>query len=321
MRLTELFDKALSLSEARVPGLDYKDIYKGKKEPVLDKVILTLRAKDSEIMTKLALKYKNLDNLEKAIKKRRDTMNATVKEKMDDLFDAEDIWQTRVIETVSATMTLAKRSEKTAAIPPRVETQIDWQNVAAELLELLEGDLIEKGKQILQTYTKVVRIAGVPEKEPPSPALRVEPTTDDAKEKVKAESISEGVNWGSIKDWANKFLGYFNSWGKAYDKKLANITASLTESIELSFEMPGTELDEGSPSDHMAEVAANIKEVIDSFDMSTPEHKSEVINYVHGLTKNQPAYEEAFVEEFEKLTGGDIWDYISAKKLKDSKKS
>lgn len=162
-------------SEARVPGLNYKDEYKGKKDPVLDRVILTLTGKDSEILTKLGLRYKKLDNLQKMITEQRNAMNATVKEKMDDLFDAEDIFITREIDTVSATMVLAKKGPGSDAVPARVETVIEWDQVAQEIMLLLDEELLPKAQLILANYTKINRIAAIPAQEPKSPALRVEP--------------------------------------------------------------------------------------------------------------------------------------------------
>jgi hypothetical protein len=208
-------------NEARVPGLNYKEEVKSKKDPQLDRVILTLTAKDSEIMTKMAMKYKKLDNLQKMITEQRNAMNETVKQKMGEFFDAEDEFVTREIDTVSATMVLAKKGEGTAA---SVQTNVAWDQVAQEIMMLLDDELLPKAQLILANYTKVVRI---PAQEPKSPALRVTP-----KESV---GITEASVWDKLKTYGAKFSSFFKSWGAKYDAKLAVINkqlAQLGESIE-----------------------------------------------------------------------------------------
>lgn len=226
--------RAEEVDEARVPGLPYKEKPVSKKDPTIDRVILTLKGKDSEIMTKLGLGYKKLDNLEKMMKKRRDKMNAQVKEKMTELFDAEDEWRTRVIDTVSATMTLAKRGEGTAAQPEKHVTKVDYEQIALEMLSLLEGELLKKGASIVLKYTKFETIPEIPAQEPKSPALRVEPKEKD---EPFEESLNEGFNWSALKSWAHNYLEYFKSWGVSYDKKLAAIKAQMgvTESMNEIF--------------------------------------------------------------------------------------
>ena len=224
--------KIKDLLEARVPGLEYEEKLKSKSDPTIDKVTLKLAGKDSEIMTKLSNRYKRLDNLQKAITEQRNTMNATVKDKMSDLFDAEDIFRTRVIETISATMTLAKQGDKT---PASSKIVVDHEKVAAELLALLEGELLEKGKLILSKYTQTLNI---PAQEPKSPALTVK----------TSESIKEAFSWDAMKAWAGKFLDYFKSWGRSYDQKLAKIVGEMRPMGEsmIGFPMSGPGMNSGS---------------------------------------------------------------------------
>lgn len=205
MKISDIF-------EARVPGLDYKDVVKGKKDPTIDRVVLTLQSKDSEIMTKLAMKYKKLDMIMHAITEQRNKMNEVVKQKMGELFDAEDVFRTRVIETVSATMTLAKKSDPT---PASVQVKIDYEKVSAEIMGLLEGELLVKAKTILSTYTSIERI---PEQPAKSPALRVEP---------KESTVHEAINVDTLKGWAHRFLAAVKQWGAQYDKKLAVIKTQI----------------------------------------------------------------------------------------------
>lgn len=207
-------------NEARVPGLDYKNEYKGKKEPVFDRVILTLTAKDSEIMTKLAFKYKKLDNLQKMITEQRNKMNEIVKQKMDELFDAEDVLVTREIDTVSATMVLARKTPDSPAIPARVETVTEWDQVALGIMALLDDELLPKAQQLLADFTKINRIAEIPARPGKSPALTVTP---------KESRIYESTVIDKIKAYGKKILQSFLSWGKKYDFKLDTINARIAQ--------------------------------------------------------------------------------------------
>lgn len=247
--------RAEEVDEARVTGLPYKEKPVSKKDPTIDRVILTLKGKDSEVMTKLGLGYKKLDNLEKMMKKRRDKMNSQVKEKMTELFDAEDEWRTRVIETVSATMTLAKRSEGTAAQPEKHVTKVDYEQIALEMLSLLEGELLKKGASIVLKYTKFETIPEIPAQDPRSPALLVKPKEKD---EPFEESLNEGFNWSALKSWAHNYLEYFKSWGAAYDKKLAGINAQMgvNENIEMSFGMKCKDLEEDQNESTQEELVA-----------------------------------------------------------------
>jgi len=229
MKYIEILTNNLSkIQEARVPGLPYKEEPVSKTNPVIDRVILTLEAKDSELMTKIALKYKKLDNIQKAIDKRRNEMNTKVKEKMSELFDAEDVWRTRVIETISATMTLAKRSEGTAAKPEEHIVVVDYEKVSKELLSLMEGELLKAGASILLKYTKFETLPAIPAQEPKSPSLLVKPKTNKAQDAVRAESINESINWKSIKEWLHSYYESFLQWGLNYDKKLNKIKEQLS---------------------------------------------------------------------------------------------
>ena len=220
MRLKDLF-------EARVPGLKYTEKAKSKTDASIDKVILTLEGRDSERMTKLAYKYKKLDNIQKAIEKRRDEINAEVKTKMTDLFDAEDVFRTRVIETCSATMLLAKKSDDKPAQPERKVTEVDWLKVWDELKYLLDDELIVKAQSLLNKYTEIITIPATPAIPAKSPALKIEPKTADAAKAVAAESINEGFNWNSLTVWAKKYAEYFYKWGAAYDNKLNTLLSDI----------------------------------------------------------------------------------------------
>jgi hypothetical protein len=210
----------------RKSHLEYKEkLVKGK----LDRVTLELSGKESEITTKLSKKYKEINDLEKQISEKRDLLNLAAKQHLVSYFDAEDEVLTRVLETVSMTLTLSKKS-----VEKVTTTTIDFEGFYKEILILLP-ELEDKLKILLATYTKTTTT-----KDERSPALRVklnepEPSEEElkksAKNALKKESINEADNdfWNKIQSMGSKLLSIFKVWGRQYDKKLAMLKQKMGE--------------------------------------------------------------------------------------------
>jgi hypothetical protein len=187
------------MNEARDPQLTYhfKEV-KGK----VDRIIVKLEGKKSEIFTKLAKRYKELDNELKALEVRRDELNAETKEKTLDYFNAEDEVLTRVVETVSMTATMSKLSQPSP--------KVDHEAVVAALVKLMP-ELTDKVRELEASFSTTPK--------PKSPALSVK--------------TNEGVAdlWAAFKKKASALLAKFKVWGKSYDEKLANVKTLLSTPV------------------------------------------------------------------------------------------
>jgi CRISPR/Cas system CSM-associated protein Csm2 small subunit len=193
----------LSIMEARKAELSYEE---KKVKGALDRVILSLQGNQSGKFTKLISNYKKIQKAVEALAKKQGELNAHLKEEVEDLFDAEDEVYTRVVDTISATLTLSKKQSVTT-------TKIDYEAILAKITEL-QPELEEKIKELTTEFTKVTTA----EK---SPALR---TTIK-----EAESLEEGLKELAkyVKDIAKAALSAIKGWGKSYDKKLEKIVAEL----------------------------------------------------------------------------------------------
>jgi CRISPR/Cas system CSM-associated protein Csm2 small subunit len=165
-----------------------------------------LQGNQSGKFTKLISNYKKIQKAVEALAKKQGELNAHMKEEVEDLFDAEDEVYTRVVDTISATLTLSKKQSVTT-------TKIDYEAILAKITEL-QPELEEKIKELTTEFTKVTTA----EK---SPALRT---------MIKeAESLEEGLKELAkyVKDIAKAALSAIKGWGKSYDKKLEKIVAEL----------------------------------------------------------------------------------------------
>jgi len=185
--------KLQQLVEARNPSLSYTE--KSVKN-VLDRVILELSDSESASMTKLLKRYERLDKSTKLLKESRDVINTKIKLIADDLFNAEDEILTRVVKTVSYTMTLSKAVK---AEDKEVEHKINYEAAFNELTKLVP-ELDDKVKEITEKYTSLVQ------QKDTVPALKVK------------SNLEEGLFdfFRSIKS----FISGIFSWGSDYDRKL-----------------------------------------------------------------------------------------------------
>lgn len=192
MKIKELF-------EARDPKLSYENKeVKGK----VDRVIVKLEGKKSEIFTKLAKRYKALyDALEK-LDAEKDELNKMTKDSMLDYFDAEDEVLTRVVETASMVALMSKLEQP--------NPKVDHEKVVNELVKLMP-ELTEKVEELAKAFTTIPK--------PKTPQLRVD--------------VKEGLAdvWAKIKKAGASLVNKMRTWGSSYDKKLAKIKdmMALTE--------------------------------------------------------------------------------------------
>ena len=115
------------MKEARDASLSYTE---KKVKGQIDRVIVELEGHESGKFTRITNRFRRLKFLKEAIAEREKGMNEEIKDAMTKYFDATDEIYTRVIDTISLTMTLAKN-------PASVE-KFDAKGYTEHLEDLLE---------------------------------------------------------------------------------------------------------------------------------------------------------------------------------------
>lgn len=198
MKLT--LKESMVLAEARDPKLKYSE---KQVKGAIDRVTVELEKQKSSAMTKLAQRYFKLDLALKRLSEERDKVNKEMKETVQGLFDATDIVYTRVVETCSFTMTLAKQAQAQEKI------DYDFQKVAEELAKLIPDELQAQVDAIMEAHKKVTVT------QPRSPAFTVKP-------KGIKENLTEGV-LETLTKLIGSVLKKITNWATGYDKKLAKL--------------------------------------------------------------------------------------------------
>lgn len=193
--------KVIELTEARNPLLKYLE---KKAKDVIVRVTVFLTGSESAQATRLAKRFKRLDQAMKHHIKLRDEANAEAKKLFETLFDAEDEILTRVIETATVTMTLSK-AVKGSDKPP-VET-VDFEAAYRDLSELVLG-LTEQKEKLNKKIEAILakHTTSTPARDTPAKL-----TTD-----VK---LDEGI-MDTLKKMVNTVVESIKSWATGYDKKL-----------------------------------------------------------------------------------------------------
>ena len=199
----EIHEEVEILLEDRRADLNYKE--KLVKHQ-LDRVIVELEAHESGAMTKMASRYFSIDKAVKKLMEVKDKMNAGVKERAEALFNAEDIVLTRVVETVSFTLTLSKQMQ----IEASERTVVNYELIAKELMKLISDELKPQVDAIVKEATTKTAIPASTK----SPALRIQP------------KVEEGFIDSTV-DMFKNFVIRFKNWAKMYDRKLTELKRKL----------------------------------------------------------------------------------------------
>jgi len=201
------------LAEARRQDLVYQE---KKVKDKLDKVTVALSGTESGTFTKLIKEYVKIEEQIETLGEQRSKLNTDMKEKAEDLFDAEEIYVTRVIETASATLQLSK-----ASVAKRGEDKVDYEAAFKKLLELMP-ELVEKGNELIKEFTIPGALGN-----PKSSALTIKDVKKDVAESV--EILDEAAVKNLLKIFTDKFKALkksFTTWARGYDSKLKRIKAS-----------------------------------------------------------------------------------------------
>ena len=120
-----------------------------------DRITATVTGKASGAFTKLAKKFREIDDLNKELTELRNKTNDEVKQQIEGFFEAGDAIYTRVIETRSLTIRMAKDVQAAT----KEERKFDFEGFLSDMRTLLESvdqSLIPAMEQLVKAHTQVI---------------------------------------------------------------------------------------------------------------------------------------------------------------------
>jgi len=186
------------ITEARSKDLEYTE---KKVKGLVDRVTVTLGGHYSGMITKLANEYIELSEAIDQLSTRQSELNLKAKEEGEYLFDAEDEVLTRVIDTVSATLTISKKIVDK-------KSSVDMDKVVSDLIELMP-ELKDKVEEIIKANTKISEV----EK---SPRLTIKSKVTEAANPIQA-----------VRNFVSKATSYFHNWSNSYKSRLDAILSQV----------------------------------------------------------------------------------------------
>jgi RNA polymerase-interacting CarD/CdnL/TRCF family regulator len=204
---------------SRKKDLNYREI---AKKGQIDRIVVTLQGSDSAVMSKVAGRLKRLDDAIKLMSERREELKTGwkdkkgeyhpgLREKVSELFDPADVVYTRVVDTVSFSVVLAKKVEK------EPEKITDWEAVAKEFIALIDNDLEDTVNSIIEKFTSIKKVN---EKEA---AVRIEPIVKEGISDIAKAFIAK------IKKVIGDLPKQIARWAINFDKKLDKLKQQLQE--------------------------------------------------------------------------------------------
>lgn len=184
------------------PSVQYHaEINKGE----ITKVVANLKAAPSGRYTKLGRNLLEIEALSERLTELKEEVKQDTRELVADLFNAEDVCRTRVVETVSFTFQLSK--------DPKATETIKYAKVLEELEQHMTPDLIRIMRNLEEKYKTVTQKA---------PSLKA----TDHRPAEESIQLGEGLA-DKLKAFASKFLQAITGWGKRYDQKLDALKAEV----------------------------------------------------------------------------------------------
>jgi outer membrane murein-binding lipoprotein Lpp len=175
--------KIKEISEARLPDYDYQQ---GDGE-----VKVSLASHKSQVYTKMAQKANRIKELKAEIDQLESEFKQESRENVNDLFDATDAVNTRVVETLQFVFTLSK--------DPKATEAPQYKKIMEELAQHLLPEQIAVLENLKKQYVTVTQKA---------PALRITPLGESA-----------------LGGFFAKFKNLVLNWCAKYDQKLAQLKA------------------------------------------------------------------------------------------------
>lgn len=167
-----------------------------EKKGVITKVIARITGITSGRYTKLGRNLKKIEQLESEIKILKAEVKTDTKELIQDLFNADDIARTRVVETVGFLFELTK--------DPVASKSVKYQKVLEELETHLTPELVVVLESIKKKFT--------------SPPVQKSPSLSYV-DKGGMNEASTGI-FDKIKTFFARFLKTTERWAVSYDDKL-----------------------------------------------------------------------------------------------------
>ncbi len=189
-------------------GLQHPDIKFDvtEKDGNVSKVVAWLSNYLSGRYTKLGRNLLRIEKLEKEVKELKESVKEDTRELVADLFGADALLATRVVETVGFTFEMSKN--------PKVTESYKY----AEILKALEKDftpsLIARYEELKEQFKTETQ------KSPSLKAKDKNPRDDDD------YIVREGM-FDSAKKIGSKFLSFLGKWAEVYDHKFDKLKAML----------------------------------------------------------------------------------------------
>lgn len=167
----------INIVEGRLPDVDY--------EETANKVIASLKSYESQSYTKLAQKIEKINELSKEINTLKAEVKQETRERIAGIFDAEDVVNTRVVETIQFIFTLSK--DPAATVSPK------YKDILSALEKQLTPELIVVLNQLKETMVTVTQ---------KEPSLKL----------TQKENVGQPID--------QQILQLATQWGAKYDKQL-----------------------------------------------------------------------------------------------------
>lgn len=199
-------------------GLEHPDIKFDvtEKDGKISKVVAWLNNYLSGRYTKLGRNLLRIQLLENEIKELKNDVKADTKELVADLFGADALLSTRVVETVGFTFHLSKNPEATVTYK--------YATILEELEKEMTPSLIKRLNELKEQYKTVTQ---------KSPALKA---TDKAPtEGDDYKVVTEGI-LDTLVSKFKKFFSFMERWAAVYDRKFDKLKemVPLTESTDFN---------------------------------------------------------------------------------------
>lgn len=166
-----------------------------------DKVTAKLSGKSSSPITRLSNTYMKIRELEKQIKQEKDSLTPELKQVVSDLFDAEDAFKTKYVETVKNIVTITKD------IKDSEKTEFDYEGFFDEASQLLEDTVLTVLMDLKEKYTNIKKVSG---------------RTGSLRDVKVKESTDIGF-LSNLKDWVSFYKSKLMKKIPIFDKKFEKL--------------------------------------------------------------------------------------------------
>lgn len=220
---TYLAEGKNSIFEERKDGVPYTEKQVSGK---LDRVTARLEGSASGVLTKLAAQLHAANEQLEKLTKEKKKLTDRIGDEVSDMFDPQDIVLTRVVETASFSLMLAKEIEK---VTPKSEVK-DFEAIARELTKLIPAELTSKIEEITALYT-----SSIPE------------TTKPGTRKLTVGKLDEGVlkSIGGVIRAVGAAIKRLTKWGTSFDNKLDTLKRELETAKATAKKKPVAESKKG----------------------------------------------------------------------------